>query len=515
MRVEREITNQDLMICNADEPMCIAGVFGGLDSGVTPSTTSVFLESACFDPRSIRKTARYHGLQTDASFRFERGADINITVYALKRAALLIQEITGGEIASSIVDIYPIAKNNTRVLLSFTHLDRLTGKVIDRKTVKKILTSLGINILSESDEGLSLEIPSYKVDVTREADVIEEVLRIYGYNNIEFSPSIHSSISFSPKPDPEKIKNRVSDYLCGNGFNEIINNSLTRSSYYENNPDYPVEHNVKILNPLSRDLDVLRQTLLYGGLETLVYNQNRKIPDCKVFEFGNCYFLNNKPQEDKFPLNKFDEQHHLSIFMTGRVQKENWNIPDRKVEIYDLKGFVDAILNNTGISTSSLELVSSNSEIFSQGIAYKIKEGTLVNFGSLSQAALTKSDIRQDVFYADFNWTLLINNITEIDKAVAELPKFPEVRRDLALQLDRSVSYAEIERLAYETERKLLKEVGLFDVYEGEKIEAGKKSYALYFILRDDEKTLTDEEIDKTMNRLIKTYAEKLNARVR
>jgi phenylalanyl-tRNA synthetase beta chain len=512
--VEREITNQDLMICDSEDPMCIAGVFGGLNSGVTSNTTSIFLESACFDPRSIRKTARTHGLQTDASFRFERGADINITVYALKRAALLIKEITGGKIASGIVDVYPHPKSHARVFLSFSHLDRLVGKVIDREIVNKILSSLGIIILSASNEGLELEIPSYKVDVTREADVIEEILRIYGYNNIEFSETIHTSISSSPKPDPEKIKNGISDYLSANGFSEIMNNSLTRTSYYENSPVYPSEHNVRILNPLSRDLDVLRQTLLYGGLESLVYNQNRKIFDCKLFEFGNCYFLD--PEKDnKTPLGKYIEQNHLSIFMTGRAQMENWNAAGRKADIYDLKGFTDAILLRVGIPVSSLEMISDTSEIFSQGMTYRMKGETLVNLGSLSPALLKKFDLRQDVFYADFNWTFLFSNLNAGVMPVAELPKFPEVRRDLALQLDRSVSYSEIERLAFATEKKLLKKVGLFDVYEGEKIEAGKKSYAIYFILRDDQKTLTDEEIDKTMKRLIKVYTEKLKAQVR
>jgi phenylalanyl-tRNA synthetase beta chain len=512
--VEREITNQDLMICDSDGPMCIAGVFGGLNSGVTSDTTSIFLESACFNPRSIRKTARYYGLQTDASFRFERGADINITVYALKRAALLIREMTGGETASGIVDVYPHPKSPARVFLSFTHLDRLIGKVLDREIVNKILTSLDVKILSSSDNGLELEIPSYRVDVTREADVIEEILRIYGYNNIEFSETIHSSISFSPKPDPEKIKNGISDYLAANGFSEIMNNSLTRTSYYESNPVYPSENNVRILNPLSRDLDVLRQTLLYGGLESLVYNQNRKIVDCKMFEFGNCYVFDLK-QDHTTPLGKYTEQNHLSIFLTGRAQIENWNAIGRKVDIYDLKGFVDAILLRAGIPGSSLEMISDTSEIFSQGITYRMKGNPLVGLGSLSPALLKKFDLRQDVFYADFNWTFLFSNLNAGDIPVAELPKFPEVRRDLALQLDRSVSYSEIEKLAFATEKRLLKKVGLFDVYEGEKIEAGKKSYALYFILQDDQKTLTDEEIDKTMNRLIRVYTEKLKAHIR
>jgi phenylalanyl-tRNA synthetase beta chain len=513
-QVEREITNQDLMICNSEEPMCIAGVFGGLNTGVSANTTSVFLESAYFSPRSIRKTAKYHALQTDASFRFERGADINITVYALQRAALLIKEISGAKNMSGILDVYPQPRKLIHVFLSYTHLDRLIGKVIDRDKVKKILISLGFKILSSADEGLSLEIPSYKVDVTREADVVEEILRIYGYNNIEFSSVLHSSISYSPKPDPEKIKNGISDYLCSNGFSEIMNNSLTRSSYYEDNPVFPAENNVRILNPLSKDLDVMRQTLLYGGLESLVYNQNRKISDCKLFEFGNCYLLKNE-NDDNSQLNKYLEQNHLTIFLAGRIQKENWNALNRKVGIYDLKGFTDNILLHCGLPISKFEMRSNNSGIFSQGIDYMIDGEKLVTLGLLSQSILKKMDLRQEVFYADLNWTILLSKIDASDRSISELPKFPEVRRDLALEVNRSVTYAQIENLAFITEKQLLKEVGLFDVYEGEKIEAGKKSYAVFFILRDDQKTLTDAEIDKTMNRLIKAYTEKLNARVR
>ena len=510
--VERKLTGHDLMICNTKEPMCIAGVFGGINSGVTEQTTAVFLESACFNPRSIRKTARYHGLQTDASFRFERGTDINITLYALKRAALLIREIAGGVIASDIVDVYPEPFIPAVVSLSYAHLDRLIGKVLDRETVSGILLSLGIKILGSSEVGLKLEIPSYKVDVTREADVIEEILRIYGYNNIEFPEAIRSSTSASPKPDPEKIRNAVSDYLCANGFAEIMNNSLTRSSYYENNPAYPAEQNVRILNPLSRELDVLRQTLLYGGLETIVHNQNRKITDCRFFEFGNCYLL---VPSDGNPLDKYREEYHLALFMTGRAQKESWNTADRKSDIYDLKGFVNTVLLRAGIDIALLETKPLSSGIFREGLAYQVGGSNMATLGILSGNLLKQFDCRQDVFYADFDWNLLFSKLKGSPRQVTELPKYPEVRRDLALLLNRSVSFAELEKLAFATEKKLLKEVGLFDVYEGEKIENGMKSYALYFILQDDQGTLTDEQIDKVMNRLIKVYTERLNARIR
>jgi phenylalanyl-tRNA synthetase beta chain len=359
-----------------------------------------------------------------------------------------------------------------------------------------------------------MEIPSFKVDITREADVIEEILRIYGYNNIEFSSSIRSSIPSTPKPDPEKIKNGISDYLCANGFTEIMNNSLTRSSYYESNPAFPIENNIRILNPLSRDLDIMRQTMLYGGLETLAYNQNRKITDCKLFEFGNCYSLSLQ-QEDKSSLDKYIEENHLNVFITGRAKKENWNVSGRKADIYDLRGFINSIIQRTGLSFSSIETLPDTSGIFSQGLRYRIKSKTLVVLGALSNVLLKQLDIRQEVLYADFNWSCLLDNVKPGNKRVSELSKFPEVRRDLALELDLSVTYAEIEKLAFATEKKLLKEVGLFDVYEGDKIEAGKKSYAIYFILQDDQKTLTDEEIDKSMNRLIKVYNERINARVR
>ena len=512
--VEREITVQDLMICNSEDPMCIAGVFGGLRSGVTAVTTSIFLESAFFNPRDIRKTARYHGLQTDASFRFERGADINITVYALKRASTLIRELTGGEVASSIVDVYPRPRDLNKVFLSYSHLDRLIGKTLDRDLVKNILVSLGIRIIAISENGLDLEIPSYKVDVTREADVIEEILRIYGYNNIEFTTSIKSSISSSPRPDPEKLKNAISDYMCSNGFSEIMNNSLTRSSYYEGNPVYPVEHNVRILNPLSKDLDVMRQTLLYGGLETLVYNQNRKMVDCKLFESGNCYFY-HAGEKENLPLGKYREVNYLGIFLTGRSQKENWDSTGKKSDIYDLTGFINTILGYARIPSSLLEIIPDTSGNFTQGLEYKIKGEPLVRLGSIYPALLKKFDMRQEVFYAELSWDLLFASLNAADISFSGLPRFPEVRRDLALLLDRNITFSELEKLAFATEKKLLKDVGLFDVYEGDKIEKGKKSYALYFILQDEQKTLTDEEIDKTMSRIIKAYIEKLNALVR
>jgi phenylalanyl-tRNA synthetase beta chain len=523
--IERELTENDLMICNEEEPMVIAGVFGGIHSGGTEETKNIFLESACFDARSIRRTSKYHGLQTDASFRFERGADINITVYALKRAALMIKEIAGGEISSAIVDVYPDPVPPQKVELSYTHLDRLAGTVINREMVKMILSSLGLEILKESATGLSLQVPSFKVDVTREVDVIEEVLRIYGYDNIEITDSIHSSVSYSKKPDRDKLQNLVSDFLSSNGFYEIINNSLTRSSYYEENNEFMAADLVYIFNPLSHDLDVLRQTLLYNGLETITYNQNRKIPDVKLFEFGTIYrktpispsagSSGTAERIRKNPLDLYHEEKHLALFMSGRTHEENWNSDDHKAGYYDLKGIIHGILVKAGIDTSKIitEKISNGTVI--EGLVYRISNYDLLKVGSLSKAVLKKFDCRQNVMYADINWDELICSIPLEDTEYRELPKFPEVRRDIALLIDRSVGWAEIEKLAFETEKRLLKKVGLFDVFEGEKIEQGKKSYAVSFILQDEQKTLTDAEIEKVMKKLIRVFEEKLKAQVR
>ena len=514
---ERELTSQDLMICNAQEPMCIAGVFGGIRSGVTEETKNIFLESAYFDPRTIRKTARYHGLQTDASFRFERGADIEITVYALKRAALLIREIAGGTIASEIVDVYPQKRPRPLVTLSYAHLDRLVGKVIDRDLVKKILHLIEIHILAETDTELSLEIPSFKVDVLREADVIEEILRIYGYNNIETGDNIRGTLTIAPNPDPEKIQNLLADFLCNNGFNEIMNNSLTRSAYYAENPTYPVENCVRMMNPLSRDLDVMRQTLLYGGLETINYNQNRKIPDVRLFEFGTCYrkleVTTGSGNHDA--LEKYEEKKYLSMFLTGRKNRESWNTNDTKIDFFELKNFVNQVLGKTGIDQSSLDTVDFSSEEIREGLVCRVKRSAIVKFGFLSDNLLRKFDCHQDILYAEFDWNVLIGQLTSRNIETRELPKFPEVRRDLALLLDQSVTFAEVEELAFQTEKNLLKKVGLFDVFEGEAIGQEKKSYAMYFILQDNKKTLTDKDIDKVMNRLIENFKDKLNAQLR
>ncbi|MFH1159355.1 MAG: phenylalanine--tRNA ligase subunit beta [bacterium] len=512
----RILTDQDLMICSTTEPMCIAGVFGGVHSGVTESTRNVFLESACFNPVSIRRTARYHGLQTDASFRFERGTDIEMTVFALKRAALLIREIAGGQLTSGIVDVYPNKREKTRMLLSYTLLDRLIGKNIPRDVVKSILSDLEITIEKETQEELALVIPSCKVEVTREADVVEEILRIYGYNNIGIPHEVKSSLSFFPKPDPEKIRNLISDYLSLNGFFEIMCNSLTRSSYYAENLTYPADKCVRILNPLSRDLDVLRQTLLFGGLEAISYNQNRKTTDLKLFETGTVYHHigNGNPDPDDL-LPGYHEEQRLALFLTGRSKPETWNTADDPVNLFELKGYLNAMLIKLSIDGDNIRITPSVSPIFKKGLSYHFREESLVSMGFIRKTVLEKFDIRQPVLYADVNLDLLLDLVHPGEASYRELPKYPEVRRDLALLLDRETEFSEIEKVAHTTEKKLLHAVKLFDVYEGEQVGQGKKSYAVSFLIRDESKTLTDGEIDNVMERLVKAFVQKLGAQIR
>jgi len=512
--IERELSENDLMICNAKEPMCIAGVFGGLKSGVTSLTTNVFLESAYFDPVHIRKTSRYHGLQTDASFRFERGANYDITVDALKRSAIMIREIAGGQISSGITDVYPAPFPPVIVKLSYENLDRLIGKVIPRDVVKNILTCLGIGILEEvgSSAGLKLEIPGFKVDVTREADVIEEVLRVYGYNNIEIRDEVRASLSYSISPDPEKAQNMVSDYLAADGFCEIMNNSLSKSTYYSDNPDYPLEQCVKMLNPISRDLDVMRQTLLYGALESVVYNQNRKNSDLKMFEFGKVYKIASDKTD---PIPGYHEENHLALLITGRAQPESWNTQDNQVDFFELKGRLESIVKKLSISLDKWKIQPFKSNQISDGLSYTINNESIFTLGYINHQVMTAFDCRQPALYAEVNWDLMFSLISGKETQYRGISKFPEVRRDLALLIDQEVTFDQIEKLAYQTEKKLLKKVGLFDVYEGDKIDAGKKSYAVSFILQDDLKTLTDKEIEKTMERIIKVLNLQLQAQIR
>lgn len=506
--VERKLSGSDLMICNGNEEgMCIAGVFGGATSGVTNETRTVFLESAYFDPGTIRKASRHHGLKTDASFRYERGADPNITVYALKRAAMLIQEVAGGIVASEVVDIYPNPIESFIVPFNYKNCDRLVGKHIDRTKIRRIITSLGIEIRNEGSEAMQLAVPPYKVDVTREVDVIEEVLRIYGYNNIEEPAVFRSSISFSEKPDREKLRNIISDMLSNSGFSEIMSLSLTTSAYTEKLESYKSENNVRLLNPLSSDLDVMRQTLLFSGLEAIAYNHNRKNTDLKLYEFGNVYHF------DKGREWPYMEAQRMAMFVTGRKQAESWSSSDDKADFYHLKGYVHNVLVRLGIE--GLKMEELNNDIFSQGLTLSKGKKRIVEFGKLSKSLLKRLDVSNDVYYADFNWDNVLQLVTHHKVQYREVSKFPSVRRDLALLLNREVKFSEVEQLAYQAERNLLKEVNLFDVYEGDKLEKGKKSYAVSFILQDENATLTDKQIDKIMEKLTNTFNEKLGASLR
>ncbi|MBN2649015.1 MAG: phenylalanine--tRNA ligase subunit beta [Prolixibacteraceae bacterium] len=514
--VERELYTDDLMICNGEStPMCIGGVFGGIDSGVKESTQNVFLESAWFDPVFIRKTARRHGLNTDASFRFERGTDPNGVIYALKRAALLIKEVAGGVISSEIIDVYPNPAKPFDVQISFANVKRLVGIEIPATTIKNILEALEIEVVNLTNETISVKVPPYRVDVQREADVIEEILRIYGYNNVKPESHVNSTIQYSPKPNPEKIKNMVSDFLTSNGFNEIWSNSLTKASYYENGETYKTENTVSIFNPLSQDLNSMRQTLLFDGLEAISRNVKFQNHDLRMFEFGNTYFKNEKINTEK-PLDKYHEEFHLGLFISGNKNVENWISPAQPSSFFTLKSYVENILAKLGFNIERLNVESLSNDIISEGLIYKRGDGkTFVEFGFVDEKLLKNAEIDNDVFYADFNWDFVMLQIANHKISYSELPKFPAVRRDLALLVNQDVAFSTLKEIAQKTERKLLRSVDIFDVYKGGKLPAGKKSYALSFVLRDDEKTLNDKTIDKTMQRLIVAFEKQAGAQLR
>jgi phenylalanyl-tRNA synthetase beta chain len=513
--VERNLGANDLMICNTNEPMCIAGVFGGAKSGVTEKTTSIFLESAYFDGTHVRKTSKLHGLKTDASFRFERGADPNITVYALQRAALLIKEIAGGIISSEIVDVFPVPVNSFKVDVSYSRINTLIGKIIDKQTIKDILISLEIEIDTETNEGLLLSIPPFKVDVTREADVVEEILRIYGYNNIELTDSLHSSLSYSRKPDPEKLQQSMSDFLSSNSFNEILTNSLSSSAYYEKSDVFPINESVKILNPLSNELGVMRQTILFSGLESISYNLNRRMQDLKFYEFGNVYKYLNSQAESNDVTRKYSETKKLSLFVSGSQQSESWYQTSGKVDHHFLKSIVYSALRKAGFPLQKMMPTAFDSRLFTEGEAFLVNTRSFLSIGRLNSGILKIFDIKQDVYYAEVDWSILLREIKSGSVKFAEISRFPEVRRDLALLLDRDVKFADIETLAYKNGKGILRAVNLFDVYEGEKIEAGKKSYAVSFTLQEDQKTLMDSDIEKMMKRLTEVFEKELGAVIR
>jgi phenylalanyl-tRNA synthetase beta chain len=496
---ERKLSADDLMICNAEEPMCIAGVFGGIRSGVKPETTKIFLESAYFNSVSVRKTSKRHGLKTDASFRFERGTDPDMTVIALKRAALLIKQVAGGQISSEISDFYPSPVSPFTVTVNYSNVNRLIGKVISPDDIKGILRGLNIEIAAETDEGLVVQVPAYKVDVSREVDIIEEILRIYGYNNIEIPQQVRASLNYAPKPDKEVIQNTVADLLSANGFREILANSLT-SLKYSDRPDEAV----RILNPLSSDLDVMRQSLLFSGLEAVTYNQNRRSTDLKLYEFGKTYNLSGEG---------YDESNRLSLFLTGAKQSEQWNNPTKPVSFYDMKAAVDAIISR--LNVKGLVTEESDDAGLAFGLKYKKGEHVLVEFGKVSERALKKTDTAGEVFYADFNWDRILKFIRNNKIVHQEVSRFPAVRRDLSLLLNSDVTFNQLKQIAERSERKLLREVAVFDVYQGDKLPQGKKSYALSFIIQDDEKTLADKQIDAIMQKLIVNFEKEAGAEIR
>lgn len=513
---ERKLSADDLMICDAEKPMCIGGVFGGLDSGVTENTTNVFLESAYFNPVSIRKTARRHGLNTDASFRFERGCDPANTIYILKRCALLIQEVAGGEISSEIVDVYPKEVKPFEVEISLQKINALIGKAIGRENIETILTALEMKIVRKDENGYLLHVPSYRVDVQRDVDVIEDILRIYGYNNIEIGETLKSTLSYSSKPDSHKLQNLIAEQLTAQGFNEILNNSLTKGGYYEGLSSFPAENSVKILNALSSDLNVMRQTLLFGGLESIAYNINRKHADLKLYEFGNCYQYHAENKKEDETLAAYNEEFHLGIWLTGQKQAPSWAVAEAKTSVYELKAYVENILARVGVNRSKLSLVEFEDDLLSEAIAIQTQTGRkLAIYGIVGSKIRKKTDIEQEVYYADLYWGNILKEIKRHHIQFADIPKFPEVKRDLALLLDKNISFADIEKTAFETERKLLKKVNLFDVYEGKNLEAGKKSYAVSFIIQDETKTLTDNQTDAIMKKLLSNFEQKLGAKLR
>lgn len=515
--VERTLSDKDLMICNDTEGMCIAGVFGGLKSGVTTETTDVFLECAYFHPTWIRKTARRHGLNTDASFRYERGADPNNLEYVLKRTALLVQELAGGEIAGEIIDRYPNPIAKFDVTLRYEKIDALIGQVIPRETIKNILKSLEIEIVNESEEALQLQVPTYRVDVQREVDVIEDILRIYGYNNVEISDSVHSNLSYkTPTDTNHQMYNLIAEQLTGCGFNEIMNNSLTRSAYYASSSTLPEANCVRLLNPLSNDLNVMRQTLLFGGLESIAHNINRRRTDLKFYEFGNCYFYNEAASNPEEILAPYSEEMHLGLWLTGNRVAGNWAHPDEKSSVFVLKAYVENILSRLGISSDRLKAEQLSNDIFSAYLTLSTAGGKKIgDIGIVSKKVLKTFDIDTDVYFAELNWNLLMKESRKNKVVSKEISKFPPVKRDLALLIDAETPFSEIEKIAFASEKKLLKEVYLFDVYEGKTLEAGKKSYAVSFILQDKEKTLNDKQIDAIMQKIISNLEQKLGAKLR
>jgi phenylalanyl-tRNA synthetase beta chain len=512
--IERTLSSRDLMICNPKEGMCIAGVFGGIKSGITSETKNIFLESAYFNPVAIRKTSKRHGLKTDASFRFERGADPNIAPWALKRAIMLIKELAGGEISSDVVDKYPNPIKNNLVNISYHNINRLIGKKIEPQIVKKIFSLLDITIIRENESELTVEIPSYRVDVKQEADVIEEILRIYGYNNVEINMHVNSTLTYPEKPNKEKIVNIISDSLSANGFSEIMCNSLCPSAWYEGNDDFDRDQLVILANPLSSDLNAMRQTLLFGGLSSIKWNLNRQNPDLKLYEFGNCYFYHKTDQA--FPrAENFTENTSLDLFVSGNTAPQSWNSKTNPSDFFNIKSYVEMIFSRLGINQENLKTGETDKKYFAESSTYLYNSKILAETGRVSKYYLSKFDIGQDVYWAHINWDSLMRIIKTHSIAFHELPKYPSVKRDLALLLDRGIKFSQVRKIAFHTEKNLLHDINLFDVYESDSLGKNKKSYAVSFLLRDDLKTMTDKNIDRIMNNLIKAFETELNAQIR
>ena len=507
---ERKLSAEDIVIANADGPMCIAGVFGGIDSGVTSSTTNVFIESAYFDPGSVRKTSKRHSLQTDASFRFERGCDPQINEYACKRAALLIREVAGGEIVGKMEEFYPEKIAKAVIDLDYDRIEAFIGKKIGHDTIEKILTGLAYEFLEKRPGGAKVAAPSYMIDVTRECDVVEEILRIYGYNNIDLPQHMKMSVNATPSPEPEAIRNGISNFLAANGFVETMNNSLTKSAYYKGLVSFPEEKCAAIVNPLSSDLNVMRQTLLFNGLEVISYNINRQISSMKLFEYGSVY--SRDPQGDGKTLASYEEHPAYALFITGPSAK-SWNRPGGKSSYFDLKGYVDLLLRRFGADIYQMEATPAPADIFSEGVVYSLpgQHLPLAVMGTVLPALARRFDVKQPVFAAEINWNTLFMLVKRDKVSFKEMPKFPEVRRDLALLLDESVSYGDLRKSAF----KSAKQVTLFDVYRGDKIPAGKKQYALGFVLQDLEKTLTDADVERIMERILSAFQNEFGATLR
>lgn len=513
--VERKLTDKDLMICSAERPMCIAGVFGGLDSGISETTTDVFIESAYFNPVWVRKTAKRFGLNTDSSFRFERGIDPNLQVYAAKRAALLMKELAGGTISSEITDICPVPAADFVFDISFARINALIGKEIPQETVRTILAALDVKILSEQEGRLTVAVPPYRVDVQREADLIEDILRIYGYNNVEVPSRVRSTLSYAPKPDRSKLMNLAADFLTDNGFTEIMSNSLTKAAYYEGLAACPPERCVRIINPLSADLNVMRQTLLFNMLEAVCLNINHKNGDLKLYEFGNCYFYDEAKRTEENHLAAYSEEYRLAIAVTGIATPQSWNTKPEKASFFTLRAVAEKLLRRFGIDIYALKSEPTQSDLFAEGLTMSLNGKELLQIGVVSSKLRRLTDVKQEVYYLEMNFDALVRSTKKHRIAAEELSKFPEVKRDLALLVDRDVTFAALRSVALATERKLLKSVSLFDVYEGDKLPVGKKSYALSFILEDKTRTLDDKTIERVMANLTRQFEQQCGAQVR